>query len=68
MGHFPIPRWVSALTSAVGIAFAALGPFAFGFGLEAAGSWFLPVCGLGLVLVVQSALGIRTGALGRAGA
>ena len=50
------------------IAFAAVGPFAFGLGLETARSWFVPACGLGLVLVVQSLLGIRTGGKGRAGA
>lgn len=54
---------VSALTSAVGIALAALGPLAFGSALENTGSWILPVAGLGGVLVVHALIGLRTGTL-----
>lgn len=57
---------VSALTSAVGIALAAIGPLAFGSALEATGSWMLPVAGLGAVLVVHALVGLRTGTLAEA--
>ena len=51
---------VSAVTSAVGVALAALGPFAFGFGLETAGSAAVPLLGLALVGASQSLIGLRT--------
>lgn len=51
---------VSAVTSAVGVALAAIGPLAFGFGLETAGSPVVPVIGLGLVVAAQSVIGLRT--------
>lgn len=54
---------VSAVTSAVGIALAALGPLAFGFGLENTGTWAPSVAGLGAVLVAQVLIGLRTGSV-----
>ncbi|WP_181272938.1 hypothetical protein [Brevibacterium oceani] len=54
---------VSAVTSAVGVALAALGPFAFGLGLETAGSAAIPLLGLALVGASQSAIGLRTSRL-----
>lgn len=59
---------VSALTSAVGIALAAAGPLAFGLGLEHAASWTVPVMGLGAMLLVQTAVGVRSGRSVSAGA
>ena len=52
---------VSAVTSAIGIALAALGPLAFGFGLEASGSYVVPMVGLAVVILLQGAVGLRTG-------
>lgn len=54
---------VSAVTSAVGIALAAIGPLAFGSALEATGKSVVPVVGLGAVLVVHLMVGLRTGTL-----
>ncbi|TGD11682.1 MFS transporter [Brevibacterium sp. S111] len=54
---------VSAVTSAVGVALAALGPFAFGLGLEVAGSAAVPLLGLALVAAAQSVIGLRTSRL-----
>ncbi|WP_166822246.1 MFS transporter [Brevibacterium limosum] len=54
---------VSAVTSAVGVALAAIGPLAFGFGLEAVGSPVVPVIGLGLIAATQAAIGLRTSRL-----
>ncbi len=54
---------VSAVTSAVGVALAALGPFAFGLGLETAGSATIPLLGLALVGATQSVIGLRTSRL-----
>lgn len=52
---------VSALTSTVGIAIASLGPLAFGFGLETSGSYIIPVSALGAVILIQAAVGFRSG-------
>lgn len=52
---------VSALASAAGIALAALGPLLFGFGLETSGSYVLPMSGLGVVVLTQVAVGLRSG-------
>lgn len=54
---------VSAVTSAVGVALAAIGPFAFGLGLETAGSSVVSVIGLAVIVVVQSLIGLRTSKL-----
>lgn len=54
---------VSAVTSAVGVALAALGPFAFGLGLETAGSAAVPLLGLALVGAAQAVIGLRTSRL-----
>jgi CP family cyanate transporter-like MFS transporter len=54
---------VSAVTSAVGVALAALGPFAFGLGLETAGAAAVPLLGLALVGALQSVIGLRTSRL-----
>lgn len=54
---------VSSMTATVGIAIAAIGPLAFGFGLEAEGSYVIPVSALGAVILVQAAAGIRSGRL-----
>lgn len=54
---------VSAVTSAVGVALAAIGPFAFGFGLETAASPLVPVIGLAVIVVAQSLIGLRTSRL-----
>lgn len=51
---------VSAVTSAVGVALAAIGPLAFGFGLETAASPVVPVIGLAIIVVAQSLVGLRT--------
>lgn len=56
---------VSAVTSAVGIALAAIGPLAFGVALETTGRWEVPVTGLGTILVVHLLVGLRTGRLGQ---
>lgn len=56
---------VSALASAAGIALAAIGPLAFGFGLETSGSYALPMCGLGAVILVQAGVGLRSGRFAR---
>lgn len=52
---------VAALTSAVGIALAAVGPLAYGFGLESTGSYTASLVGLGIVVLAQTLLGLRTG-------
>ncbi|HLS15931.1 MAG TPA: MFS transporter [Beutenbergiaceae bacterium] len=52
---------VSAVASAAGIAIAALGPVLFGFGLEVSGSHVLPMSGLGVVVLTQIAVGLRSG-------
>lgn len=54
---------VSAVTSAVGVASAAFGPFAFGLGLETAGSAPIPLLGLALIGATQSVIGLRTSRL-----
>lgn len=51
---------VSAVTSAVGVALAAIGPLSFGFGLETVGSPVVPVIGLALIAAAQAAIGLRT--------
>ena len=56
-------RGRSRVTSAVGIALAAIGPLAFGSALEATGESAVPVVGLGVVLVVHLMVGLRTGTL-----
>lgn len=57
---------VSAVTSTVGIALAAGGPLAFGFGLEVTGSYVVPVVGLGVIALLQALLGVWTARLGPA--
>ncbi|HIW46864.1 MAG TPA: MFS transporter [Candidatus Yaniella excrementigallinarum] len=52
---------VSAITQAFGVALAAIGPFAYGAGLEATASATISLIGLGLVVVLQMLLGLRTG-------
>ena len=52
---------VSAVASAAGIAIAALGPVLFGFGLEVSGSHILAMSGLGVVVLTQIAVGLRSG-------
>lgn len=52
---------VSAVTSAVGIALAAIGPLAFGSALEASGTWLPSVAGLGAAVLIQTLVGVRTG-------
>lgn len=52
---------VSAFASAIGIALAAIGPLAYGFSLEASGSYVLPMCGLAVVIGTQAVVGIRSG-------
>lgn len=52
---------VSAVTSASGVALAALGPLAYGFGLEATASATFSLVGLGAVVACQMLLGLRTG-------
>lgn len=52
---------VSAVTQAFGVALAAIGPFAYGVGLEATASATVSLIGLGLVVVLQMVLGLRTG-------
>jgi CP family cyanate transporter-like MFS transporter len=52
---------ISAVTSAFGVALAALGPLAYGFGLETTASVTLSLISLGLVVIVQMLLGLRTG-------
>lgn len=52
---------VSAVTSAVGVALASIGPLLFGFGLEVSGSAALPLVGLTAVIVVQAMVGMRSG-------
>ena len=52
---------VSAVTQALGVALAAIGPLAYGAGLEATASATLSLFGLGLVVVLQMLLGLRTG-------
>lgn len=52
---------VSAVTSASGVALAALGPLAYGFGLEVTASATISLGGLGVVVVCQAVLGLRTG-------
>ena len=52
---------VSAVTQAVGVALAAVGPLAYGFGLEVTPSATLSLCGLGLVVLLQILVGFRTG-------
>lgn len=54
---------VSAVTSAVGVALAAIGPLAFGFGLETSASPVVPVIGLAVIVVAQSFVGLRTSRL-----
>ncbi|MGO1908639.1 MAG: MFS transporter [Brevibacterium linens] len=54
---------VSAVTSAVGVALAAIGPLAFGFGLETSASSVVPVIGLAAIVVAQSLIGLRTSRL-----
>src|SRR5699024_8880240 len=54
---------VSAVTQAFGVALAAIGPFAYGAGLEATASATISLIGLGLVVVLQMLLGLRTGKL-----
>ncbi|SDS73248.1 MFS transporter, CP family, cyanate transporter [Brevibacterium sandarakinum] len=54
---------VSAVTSAVGVALAAIGPLAFGFGLETAASPVVPVIGLAVIVLAQSSVGFRTSRL-----
>lgn len=56
---------VSALTSAVGIALASLGPFAYGAALEVSGRWRVSVATLGTVLVVHVLVGLGTGRIVR---
>jgi CP family cyanate transporter-like MFS transporter len=51
---------VSAVTSAVGVASAALGPLAFGFGLETVGSPVAPITGLAIIVAAQAVIGLRT--------
>lgn len=52
---------VSAVTSTVGIAVAAVGPFAFGLGLEVSGSATVPTAALAVLVLLQAAVGTRTG-------
>lgn len=52
---------VSAVTQAFGVALAAVGPLAYGFGLEVTPSATVSLCGLGLVVVLQMLVGFRTG-------
>lgn len=52
---------ISAVTSASGVALAALGPLTYGFGLEATGTATISLIGLGVVILVQALLGLRTG-------
>lgn len=52
---------ISAVTSASGVALAALGPLAFGFGLESTGSATASLIGLGAVMICQITIGLRTG-------
>ena len=54
---------ISAVTSALGVALAALGPLAYGFGLEATASATSSLIGLGGVVVFQLVLGLNTGQL-----
>lgn len=54
---------VSAVTSAVGVALAAIGPFAFGVGLQTAGSPVIPVTGMAAIAAAQSLIGLRTSRL-----
>lgn len=54
---------VSAVTSAFGVALAATGPLAFGFGLETAASPVVPVTSLAVLVVAQSSVGLRTSRL-----
>lgn len=49
------------MTSASGVALAALGPLAYGFGLEATGTATISLIGLGVVVIAQALLGLRTG-------
>ncbi|MEV0983066.1 hypothetical protein AB0I45_01745 [Brevibacterium sp. NPDC049920] len=44
----------------VGIALAALGPLAFGFGLEVSRSWTFPMIGLGVIPLLQAMNGMRS--------
>src|SRR5690625_288414 len=52
---------ISAVTSASGVALAALGPLAYGFGLEATGTATISLIGLGVIVIAQALLGLRTG-------
>ncbi|GAA4478334.1 MFS transporter [Enteractinococcus fodinae] len=52
---------ISAVTSASGVALAALGPLAYGFGLEVTASATASLTGLGAVVACQILLGLRTG-------
>lgn len=54
---------VSAVTSAVGVALAAVGPLVFGIGLETTSSAAIPMIGLAAIAVVQTLIGTRTSRL-----
>lgn len=54
---------VSAVTSAVGVTLAAVGPLVFGFGLETTSSVAAPMIGLAVIALVQTVVGTRTSRL-----